>query len=86
MPLTAFFRNKIRKLLTQESNMILANMVPTYEDLKKKFQDISEFGLYLHIPFCRQICPYCPYNKEIYHPEVAEMYTRAVSKSVDFGP
>jgi oxygen-independent coproporphyrinogen-3 oxidase len=28
---------------------------------------VGELGIYLHIPFCRQICPYCPYNKEIYH-------------------
>jgi oxygen-independent coproporphyrinogen-3 oxidase len=40
-------------------------------------------GLYLHIPFCRQICPYCPYNKEIYHPEAAERYAQAVKKEID---
>jgi oxygen-independent coproporphyrinogen-3 oxidase len=64
--------------------MILENKVPSYESLERKFQDIDEFGLYLHIPFCKQICPYCPYNKEIYQPEVAEMYTRAVKKEIDF--
>jgi len=77
-------RNQIRKLLTKESNMILENKVPSYESLEGKFQDIDEFGLYLHIPFCRQICPYCPYNKEIYQPDVAEAYTRAVKKEIDF--
>jgi len=79
-----FSRNQIRKLLTKENNMILENKIPSYESLEKKFQDIGEFGLYLHIPFCKQICPYCPYNKEIYQPEVAEMYTRAVKKEIDF--
>jgi oxygen-independent coproporphyrinogen-3 oxidase len=79
-----FSRNQIRKLLTKENNMILGNRIPSYESLEKKFQDIGEFGLYLHIPFCKQICPYCPYNKEIYHPEVAKMYTRAVKKEIDF--
>ncbi|OGO58262.1 MAG: hypothetical protein A2025_00220 [Chloroflexi bacterium RBG_19FT_COMBO_47_15] len=64
--------------------MILENKVPSYESLERKFQDISEFGLYLHVPFCKQICPYCPYNKEIYKLEVAEMYTRAVKKEIDF--
>ena len=83
MSLVAFSRNQIRKLLTKESNMILENMIPAYESLERKFQDISELGLYLHIPFCRQICPYCPYNKEIYHHETAEMYTRAVKKEID---
>jgi coproporphyrinogen III oxidase-like Fe-S oxidoreductase len=84
MSLVAFSRNPIRKLLTKESNMILENRIPAYEILERKFQDIREFGLYLHIPFCRQICPYCPYNKEIYHPETAEMYTRALKKEIDF--
>jgi oxygen-independent coproporphyrinogen-3 oxidase len=64
--------------------MILANRIPGYESLATKFQDISEFGLYLHIPFCKQICPYCPYNKEIYQSETAEMYTRAIKKEMDF--
>jgi oxygen-independent coproporphyrinogen-3 oxidase len=84
MSLMGLPRNQIRKLLTKENNMILENKVPSYESLEKKFQDISEFGLYLHIPFCKQICPYCPYNKEIYQPEAAEMYTRAVKKEIDF--
>ena len=79
-----FSRNQIRKLLTKESNMILENKIPSYESLESKFQDIDEFGLYLHIPFCKQICPYCPYNKEIYQPELAERYTRAVKKEIDF--
>jgi coproporphyrinogen III oxidase-like Fe-S oxidoreductase len=84
MSLMGFARNQIRRLLTKENNMILENKVPSYESLERKFQDISEFGLYLHIPFCKQICPYCPYNKEIYRPEAAEMYTRAVKKEIDF--
>ena len=79
-----FPKNQIRKLLTKENNMILENKIPSYESLERKFQDISEFGLYLHIPFCKQICPYCPYNKEIYQPEAAGMYTRAVKKEINF--
>jgi len=79
-----FSRNQIRKLLTKENSMILENSIPSYESLENKFQDIDEFGLYLHIPFCKQICPYCPYNKEIYQPELAEKYTRAVKKEIDF--
>lgn len=84
MSLMAFSRKQIRKLLTKESDMILANSVPGHESLERKFQDITEFGLYLHIPFCKQICPYCPYNKEIYHPETAEKYATAVKKEIDF--
>jgi len=75
-----FLRTQLRRLLTKESYVALESKVPL---LESRFQDIDEFGLYLHIPFCRQICPYCPYNKEIYHPEVAERYTNAVKKEID---
>jgi oxygen-independent coproporphyrinogen-3 oxidase len=48
-----------------------------------RFQDIGSFGLYLHIPFCHQICPYCPYNKELFRAAVAERYTEAVLHEID---
>jgi coproporphyrinogen III oxidase-like Fe-S oxidoreductase len=80
MWLEGFLRTQLKKLLTKQSTVALESKVPL---LESRLQDIDEFGLYLHIPFCRQICPYCPYNKEIYHPEVAERYTRAVKKEID---
>jgi len=84
MSLIDFSRDKIKKLFAKENNIILENNVPSCESLEYKFQDIDEFGLYLHIPFCKQICPYCPYNKEIYKPEVAELYAEALKKEIDF--
>ncbi len=80
MWLEGFLRTQLRRLLTREKYIALENKIPSLEG---RFQGIDEFGLYLHIPFCRQICPYCPYNKEIYHPEVAERYTNAVKKEID---
>ena len=84
MSLTNFFRNKIRKLFSGANNVILSNKTSSFESLGKKFHDINAFGLYLHIPFCKQICPYCPYNKEIYKPETAKLYVEAVKKEIDF--
>jgi len=84
MSLIDFSRDKIKKLFAKENHIILENKIPSYESLECKFQDIDEFGLYLHIPFCKQICPYCPYNKEIYKPEVAELYAEAVKREIDF--
>lgn len=80
MWLEGFLRTQLRRLLTKDTCIALENKTPP---LESRFQDIDQFGLYLHIPFCRQICPYCPYNKEIYHPEVAERYTDAVKKEID---
>jgi coproporphyrinogen III oxidase-like Fe-S oxidoreductase len=81
MWLEDFLRSQLRKLLAKESHVALESRIPF---LERRFKDIDEFGLYLHIPFCHQICPYCPYNKEIFHPEIAERYTKAVIEEIDF--
>ena len=75
-----WLRSRINGLLFDEKKLALKSgtfsLVPC-------FQGIDSLGLYLHIPFCRQICPYCPYNKELYHPAVAERYTEAVLREID---
>ncbi|MEN8240975.1 MAG: coproporphyrinogen-III oxidase family protein [Chloroflexota bacterium] len=73
-------RNQLRRLFAKENQIVLESRIPSLQD---RFQDIDNFGLYLHIPFCRQICPYCPYNKEMYHSEAADKYTKAVIKEID---
>ncbi|MGB9301945.1 MAG: coproporphyrinogen-III oxidase family protein, partial [Anaerolineae bacterium] len=80
-PLQGFLRRTIRRLLTGEGRIVLESRVPSLED---RMDGIEEFGLYLHIPFCRQICPYCPYNKELYSPSAASKYVQAVSREIDF--
>ena len=79
-PLHGFIRGILRRLLTGEGRIVLTSRVPSLED---RLGGIEELGLYLHIPFCRQICSYCPYNKELYHPEVAREYVRAVRREID---
>ncbi len=74
-------RSNLRRLLTKEKSMVLERRIPFLEE---SFKDIEELGIYLHIPFCEQICPYCPYNKEIYHPDLAERYTKAVKREINF--
>jgi oxygen-independent coproporphyrinogen-3 oxidase len=66
--------------LIDESCVTLVRKIPP---LRSRFRDIDELGLYLHVPFCRHICPYCPYNKEIYDSEVAKSYVDAVKKEID---
>lgn len=75
-----FLRNQLRAALTGKGQLVLTNTIPVLEG---RFGDIDELGLYLHIPFCRQICPYCPYNKQLYSLEVATQYTAAIKREID---
>jgi coproporphyrinogen III oxidase-like Fe-S oxidoreductase len=45
---------------------------------------IERTALYLHVPFCRHACPYCPYTKIPYHESLLEPYTRAAIAEVDW--
>lgn len=38
----------------------------------------GRLGLYVHVPFCRSLCRFCPYNRVLYDEELAGRYVRAV--------
>lgn len=40
-------------------------------------------GLYLHVPFCKELCPYCPYNREKFEPAAFDQYHAAVLREID---
>ncbi len=42
----------------------------------------DETGLYLHVPFCKSLCPYCPYNKVKYQEALLEPYKNALIKEL----
>ncbi|MDP2182151.1 MAG: radical SAM protein [Actinomycetota bacterium] len=44
---------------------------------------VERTSLYLHVPFCRNCCPYCPYTKVAYDEALVEPYTRAALAEVD---
>lgn len=78
-----FIRQLLLKLLTGEREILLTRRIPSREELRARLESIDAIGIYLHIPFCEQICPYCPYNKEIYRGDLAERYVNAVKKEID---
>jgi len=45
---------------------------------------IERTSLYLHVPFCRHFCPYCPYTKVAYRESLVEPYTQAAIAEVDW--
>ncbi|MBQ2879476.1 MAG: coproporphyrinogen III oxidase, partial [Anaerotignum sp.] len=42
------------------------------------YGDCKGLGLYVHIPFCRKICDFCPYCKEVYDTEKYDRYIDAL--------
>jgi len=45
---------------------------------------IERTSLYLHVPFCRHFCPYCPYTKVQYAESLVEPFTLAAMAEVDW--
>ena len=44
------------------------------------YQDCDNLGLYVHIPFCRSICNFCPYCKVRYSKDLCDRYIDALLK------
>jgi len=50
-------------------------------------EHLTRAGLYLHVPFCRNLCPFCPYNRVEYDDERFRQYERAVHEEIElYGP
>lgn len=46
------------------------------------YAECEGLGLYVHIPFCRSICNFCPYCKVPYEKEVCERYLDALIREI----
>jgi coproporphyrinogen III oxidase-like Fe-S oxidoreductase len=44
---------------------------------------LESLGLYLHVPFCRQPCPYCPYNRVKYDNDRYRLFETAAHHEID---
>lgn len=48
------------------------------------FAECDSLGLYVHIPFCKSICNFCPYCKVKYSKELCDKYIDALIKEIHF--
>lgn len=46
------------------------------------FLECHNLGLYVHIPFCKSICNFCPYCKVIYSKDKCDLYIDALIKEI----
>jgi menaquinone C8-methyltransferase len=76
-------RRSLVRHLTGEREVRLKRSAPSLEELADRFREIDSLGLYIHIPFCERICPYCPYNKELYRSDLVRGYVRALTTEMD---
>ena len=47
------------------------------------YPECEGLGLYVHIPFCRSLCAFCPYCKTLYSPEKCGRYIDALLKEIE---
>jgi oxygen-independent coproporphyrinogen-3 oxidase len=53
-------------------------------DTRPPFPDhLRRLGLYLHVPFCRTLCPFCPYNRFVYGAREFQQFQTAVCQEID---
>ncbi len=45
---------------------------------------LQRLGLYLHIPFCHNLCPYCPYHRVKFDAGLFGTYETAAHQEIDF--
>ena len=46
------------------------------------YKECQNLGLYIHIPFCKSICNFCPYCKVVYREDLCEKYLEALLKEI----
>lgn len=54
----------------------------TYDNIIE-YDNTDNLGLYVHIPFCRSICSFCPYCKVVYDSELAGTYVESLLREID---
>ena len=51
-------------------------------DQQLRFSDCDNLGLYVHIPFCKSLCSFCPYCKEPYTKARCDAYIDALLREI----
>lgn len=74
-------------LITSLTRMWLTRSVHPFTFQKEydrilPYEECDNLGLYVHIPFCKRICNFCPYCKVQYNQELCERYIDALIREI----
>ncbi|KUK94028.1 MAG: Coproporphyrinogen dehydrogenase [Thermotogales bacterium 46_20] len=74
---------------SEDSSMLaLAKLLSSYSHRRMLHGELPKFssseppGLYIHVPFCRSFCSFCPYVKTTYDPRVYKDYIDLLMKEL----
>ena len=64
----------------------------SFEKISYKFQDKpileleGKFGIRVHVPFCKSLCNFCPFHKELYNFSQCNKYIDAIISEIEKSP
>jgi len=44
--------------------------------------DSTDYLIYIHVPFCEELCPYCSFNRYVFDKDLAEEYFKALNLEI----
>lgn len=75
----SIFTNATRMWLTRS---VTPFVFTDRSDRQLFYEECENLGLYVHIPFCRSICNFCPYCKTVYAEETCSRYVDALLQEI----
>ncbi len=54
-----------------------------YREMPSFPHNLKQVGLYLHVPFCKNLCPFCPYNRVEYDEKLFSQYEEALYTEIE---
>jgi len=72
------WKSVLQKMVTGQWNRF--HMLP---DEPSYPVNLKKAGLYLHVPFCKNLCPFCPYNRIEYDEDLFRLYEQAVHEEIE---